>query len=189
ATQVSGDAAFSVADGFRAEKMTGEIFGRAVSGRATSNEDITHLSLTGVAPVAALRDWQHSPWLTQVKGELPYQFSLTLPRNKKHQVAWRLYSNLEGTEVAWPAPLRKRLADKQPLNISWRQQANGQALLQVQAERQAQGEFMLVIGHLDGGIWRFAGRSGRMPSTGLGFEGMVIGLVIVRWGKVLRKQM
>jgi len=189
ATQVSGDVAFSVADGFRAEKMTGEIFGRAVSGRATSNEDITHLSLTGVAPVAALRDWQHSPWLTQVKGELPYQFSLTLPRNKKHQVAWRLYSNLEGTEVAWPAPLRKRLADKQPLNISWRQQASGQALLQVQAERQAQGEFMLVNGQLERGNLRFGGQSGRMPSTGLRIEGNVHELDIATWAQVLKQQM
>lgn len=189
AKQVSGDAAFSMVDGFRAERFKGEVFGRAVSGRATSNKDITHVSLTGKAPVAALREWQNTPWLSHVKGELPYQFSLTLPRNNKHQVAWRLHSNLQGTEVALPAPLHKRPADNQPLNVSWRQQENGKALLQVQAEQQAQGEFVLANGQLERGSLRFGGQGAGLPSTGLRIDGNVPELDVTAWAKVVQEQL
>lgn len=186
-TQLSGDGTFSLNKGFRSEQFTGELLGRTVTGRATSNDDITHVSLVGSTSVAALRRWQDNPLLAYVKGEFPYQFSLTLPRNDKHQAAWRLYSSLKGTELTLPAPFSKPAASTLPFNVSWRQQNQRKPLLQMALENTAQGEFVLAKGQVQRGHLHLGKQRAALPSSGLLVDGAVEEIDLTAWVRTINQ--
>lgn len=185
-TGLTGDGAFGLVEGFRSDSFTGVLLGEPITGRATSNRDLTHVTFAGATSIAALQRWQQQPWLQYVRGTLPYQFSLTVPRRKNHQVAWRLFSDMQGTELLLPAPFKKPAYLKLPLNVSWRKQSPQRQHLQVRAQKMLQGEFALVEGGLERGNVRLGGASAVLPTSGFVLDGAIETLNVTEWAKVLQ---
>lgn len=179
ATRLSGSAAFSLAEGLRIPAFTGRLFGQEVSGRVSSSDNHTQLSLSGDMPLKALREWRKEAWLAHAWGQANYLFSLNIPRGGNGSVNWQVYSDLHGVGVDLPPPLHKSSKEKLPLTLSWHPEKQGQRL--VVRSSLLQSELLFGEQELLRGALYFGGGNFTLPSQGFAITGEVAHLDGVAW--------
>lgn len=179
ATQLTGDAVFSLEKGLQVSKFTGRLFERDITGRITSSENHTQLSLVGDVAMKQLRQWQSMDWMKHLWGQMEYQFSLNIPRQAEHAVSWQVYSDLQGVGVDLPAPLHKASKDKLPLTLSWHPSHRGQRF--ALRSQLLQGEMQLNNEGLERGVVHFGGGKAVLPSQGIAITGKVAQLDVLEW--------
>lgn len=186
ATQLAGEASFSLQHGLHIPRFTGRLFDQDIAGRVTSSDNYTQLSITGDVAVKQLRDWRSISWLEQLWGEMDYQFSLNIPRQPGQAVSWQVYSDLQGIGVDLPPPLRKSSKDKLPMTLSWSPRQQGQRI--ILRSRPLQSELLFNEAGLERGAVHFGEDKLVLPSQGLAITGKVAQLDAVQWQQLVAER-
>lgn len=183
AENLNGEAEFTLTDGLQIPQFTGRLFGKPITGRVTSTNNNTQLSVSGEVEAKALKQWLSLDWLRHTWGEAGYQFSLNLPRSSESEVNWQLYSDLQGLGIDLPAPLNKTSKAKQPLTLLWRPDKQGQRMLV--RSKWLQGDLLLGNNGLERGHIHFGEGKAEIPSRGVAITGQVASLDISAWQQLL----
>lgn len=180
ATGLTGEATFSLHEGLQIPQFTGRLFDQLITGRITSGKKSTQVVVSGVMPMKALRQWQSLPWLeNNLWGETGYLFSLHIPRTGENNVAWQVYSDLQGVTLDFPAPLQKASKEKLPLTLAWEPTAKGQHL-RIRSDL-LHSELEFTGEQLTRGLVNFGPGKAGLPSQGFAITGQVGILDVQGW--------
>lgn len=183
ATKLAGDVSFSLQRGLQIPTFTGRLFDQDITGRITSSDNHTQLSLAGDVAVKQLREWQSADWLEHLWGQINYQFSLNIPRQPGQAVNWQVYSDLQGVGVDLPPPLNKSSKDKLPMTLAWHPHKQGQRI--VVRSRPLQSELLFNESGFERGAIHFGAGKAALPSQGVAITGEVAQLDGVAWQQLI----
>jgi len=118
ATDLSGAFSYELRRGLNMDRITGQLFGRALEGRIRSSGEDTRVRLEGEVSAADLRMHTDSSWLEPMRGTTGFEADLTLPRDGD-RMALSLRSPLTGLTLDAPDPLGKGGGRSVPLSVDW----------------------------------------------------------------------
>lgn len=104
---LSGPLSYSSSGGLSGGPLSGRLLNHQVQGNILTEGNLTRVRLQGRAPLDALKQWLQLQALQPVRGELPYQATLSLCNRRQNcQNRFELQSSLAGTAVDLPGGFR-----------------------------------------------------------------------------------
>ncbi|MCK4608115.1 MAG: TIGR02099 family protein [Gammaproteobacteria bacterium] len=119
------------ADSLRAKNIKARAFGAPVNININTLGNLVAINANGKANMTAVKQQFSSPWLSDLQGGFNYQAKFKLYKDAKSVNDFTFISNLQGLEIALPAPLAKNAAEIKSLYARATFAANKPMLLRV----------------------------------------------------------
>jgi uncharacterized protein (TIGR02099 family) len=171
--KLSGHLTYTNEAGLGGESLSATLFDRDVSARIESvlQEDggTIEVSVDGIVDVGRLYEWSGQSILTRVVGAFPYNAVLRIPFGERagEYTYVEARSNLKGTAIRLPAPMKKVIEDE--MNLVYRQTFLDEGFrVDLQLGELTQGSFKTVDGIVKGGRFHF----GTKPMGAIAYDAL-----------------
>ena len=186
-SELASEFRFDLAEGIQLPAVTGQLFGRPLSGTLETTAGNTRLRWRGSLDMVALRDWLNLDWLRPASGEFDYAGVLTLPWRRSAPVTLLVESALDDVVVDLPQPLAKVAGKSAPLRLELTGTDGGSDLV-LRYQNLLAARLLLDGTELRAGRVRFGGGAAPRPTRdGLTIEGRLAALKLSSWTQYLQK--